>query len=98
LFHAVSARLKGIEVGVHLHSSPATTSNKITACYEAGCLRIDGALKGYGGCPMAEDDLVGNIATEEIVAFLQAKGVESGISEAELNRALLMASEIFPKH
>jgi hydroxymethylglutaryl-CoA lyase len=98
LFHAVSRRLKGIEVGVHLHASPATTSSKITSCYEAGCLRIDGALKGYGGCPMARDELVGNIATEEVVSFLHTKGLESGISEPELRKALLMASEIFPKH
>lgn len=98
LFTAVSKRLLDVEVGVHLHASPATALRKIQAAYEANCLRIDGALKGYGGCPMAKDDLVGNVPTETIISFLNDRGVQTDINEVELKKALMMAGEIFPKH
>jgi hydroxymethylglutaryl-CoA lyase len=89
---------KGLELGVHLHSSPVHSEPKIRAAVSAGCARIDGALKGFGGCPMANDELVGNIATEQIISILKEEGVPSGIDEAELSLALQAASEIFPKH
>jgi hydroxymethylglutaryl-CoA lyase len=86
------------DIGVHLHSNPAQSSEKISAAVESGCTRIDGALKGYGGCPMAKDDLVGNIATEEIVYYLRREGHKLEIDEVELGKSIAMASEIFPNH
>lgn len=59
-----------LEIGVHLHSNPASAQEKIKAAYNAGCKRIDSAIRGFGGCPMAKDDLVGNISTEEVLALI----------------------------
>jgi hydroxymethylglutaryl-CoA lyase len=86
------------EIGVHLHSNPNEALEKIGAAYSAGCKRFDGALMGYGGCPMANDDLVGNIATEQIVSFLKIKGENVKLNLAALDEALKQAQEIFPKH
>lgn len=88
----------GHEIGVHLHSPPAESEQKIAASLEAGCTRIDGALKGYGGCPMAKDDLVGNVATEVIIRTLENRGIMTSIDRNELEKALVIASEIFPNH
>lgn len=92
----VSKRLPGKEIGVHLHSNTLEARSKIKAAFEAGCRRMDGALNGYGGCPMAKDELVGNVATEEIVAFMDEQGVKTGIREDELRKAVSLASKIFP--
>ena len=67
LFSNAIASFPHIEFGAHLHSNPNSAYEKIAAALQAGCTRFDGALKGFGGCPMAEDDLVGNIATETII-------------------------------
>ena len=64
------------EIGIHLHSTPAECFEKIEAAYNSGVKRIDSALKGFGGCPMAADDLTGNIATEDVISFLSLKGQE----------------------
>lgn len=63
-----------VEIGLHLHSTPNTRFEKIQAAYESGCRRFDSALKGFGGCPMAADDLTGNIATEDLISYLNSKG------------------------
>jgi hydroxymethylglutaryl-CoA lyase len=86
------------EIGIHLHSNPLHSESKIIAAINAGCVRIDGALKGFGGCPMADDELVGNIATEQIVTILKDNGLSTGVDEMELSHALKIAAEIFPKH
>ena len=86
------------EFGVHLHSSPSTANEKIEAAFLSNCKRCDGALKGWGGCPMANDELVGNLATEKIINYLRSKDVELNLNENELVKALLLADEIFPKH
>ena len=65
-----------IEIGVHLHGTPATTEALITAAYNAGCRRFDGALGGLGGCPLAQDALIGNLPTETILSVLAALGAE----------------------
>ncbi|MCE7067859.1 hydroxymethylglutaryl-CoA lyase [Dyadobacter sp. CY326] len=62
-----------LEFGAHFHTSPANWEEKIAAAYEAGCRRFDGAVLGYGGCPMAQDELVGNMPTENLVAFAKQK-------------------------
>ena len=64
LFEAIQDRLPYVEIGVHLHASPADSLKKVQAAYEHGCRRFDGALGGFGGCPMAKDELVGNIPSE----------------------------------
>ena len=79
LYSAVKDCVAGIELGVHLHSRPEDAAEKVLAAYDAGCRRFDGALTGLGGCPFARDDLVGNIATEEIVSALAARGANTGI-------------------
>jgi hydroxymethylglutaryl-CoA lyase len=66
----------GVEIGVHLHSTPAEAADKIRAAYEAGCRRFDGALGGFGGCPFAQDDLVGNIPTELLLSTLGPLGAK----------------------
>jgi len=87
-----------LEFGLHLHSTPEEVTAKIQAAFESGCRRIDGALKGYGGCPMANDDLVGNIPTEKIIQFLETQNVRPALNDAELLEALRIAGEIFPKN
>ncbi|ERM84537.1 hydroxymethylglutaryl-CoA lyase [Rhodonellum psychrophilum GCM71 = DSM 17998] len=85
-----------IEFGVHLHTKATSLAPKIEAALAAGCKRFDGALKGYGGCPMAEDDLVGNVATEVLVELLEKKGFDLGLNKIEFGEALKMANVIFP--
>lgn len=79
LYRQTLPRAAGIELGVHLHSRPEHASDKVLAAFEAGCRRFDGALTGLGGCPFANDHLVGNIATEVVVPALTAKGVITSI-------------------
>jgi len=98
LVSTLSKKFPSVELGVHLHSNPRTAHEKIEAAFKAGCKRFDGALKGFGGCPMAKDELVGNLATETILSYLQEKHAVQGINEQELTRSITMADEIFPKH
>ncbi len=84
-----------IEFGIHLHSNPVTAIEKIAAAVESGCQRFDGAIKGFGGCPMAEDELVGNLATETILSYLDSKGIETGLDGEEFVKAMAVAGEIF---
>lgn len=98
LFLQLSKRFPDIEFGAHLHSHPRTSNEKIHAAYAAGCRRFDGAIRGFGGCPMANDDLVGNIATESIVSFLQEKHVDPGIDLLLFSKALKAADRLFVSH
>lgn len=98
LFKSLSKRYPTLELGVHLHSTPATALEKIEAAYRAGCKRFDGAIRGYGGCPMAKDDLVGNLATETVLFFLEQQRVDTGLDKEAFADALRLADEIFPKH
>jgi hydroxymethylglutaryl-CoA lyase len=74
LVSAVISKYDYLEIGVHLHSRPDQAAAKVSAAYDAGCRRFDSALGGLGGCPFAQDALVGNIATEQVVAALTAQG------------------------
>jgi hydroxymethylglutaryl-CoA lyase len=76
LVGAVMAKYDYLEIGVHLHSRPEQAAEKLLAAYDAGCRRFDSALGGLGGCPFAQDALVGNIATETVVEALQQRGAE----------------------
>jgi hydroxymethylglutaryl-CoA lyase len=98
LFGEVKDRVAGIELGVHLHSRPENAEEKILAAYEAGCRRFDGALTGLGGCPFAGDSLVGNIATEDVIAALGKAGADPGIDPARLANVLRLTNEIRAKY
>jgi hydroxymethylglutaryl-CoA lyase len=82
-------------IGVHLHSTPTNWKEKLEAAVNAGCKRFDGALKGIGGCPMAQDDLVGNMNTELLIAYLEERNLINGLNKEALQRCLQLASEIF---
>jgi hydroxymethylglutaryl-CoA lyase len=71
---AVLAEYGHLEIGIHLHSRPDEAAAKILAAYDAGCRRFDSAIGGLGGCPFAQDDLVGNIATETVIDALRGRG------------------------
>jgi hydroxymethylglutaryl-CoA lyase len=96
LFNALIPGFPHIEFGAHLHSHPSTAMEKIDAAYFSGCRRFDGAMKGWGGCPMAEDELVGNIAMENLISFFLKKNINTGINMEAFEKAYLMASEVFP--
>jgi hydroxymethylglutaryl-CoA lyase len=83
------------EIGVHLHSTASNWKQKVEAAVKAGCSRFDGALKGIGGCPMAGDDLVGNMDTELIIPYFEQEGLLENINMEELKKCSLLASEIF---
>ncbi len=87
-------QLPNTEIGVHLHSTNLNWREKLAAAYDAGCRRFDGALKGIGGCPMANNDLVGNMDTEKMVGFFEEKDSIKLNSHA-LQKSLLLAGEIF---
>lgn len=71
------------EIGVHLHSTRSAAAAKVLAAYDAGCRRFDAALGGLGGCPFAQDDLVGNIPTEEVISALAQRGVSLSLALEE---------------
>lgn len=98
LFSSLSKQFSSVELGAHLHSNPKSAVDKVNAAYQAGCKRFDGAIKGFGGCPMAKDELVGNLATETILSYLQQKGALEGINQDAFLQASAMADEIFPRH
>jgi hydroxymethylglutaryl-CoA lyase len=98
LYRQVKDEVAGLELGVHLHSRPENAEAKILAAYEAGCRRFDSALTGLGGCPFAGDNLVGNIATEDVLAALKKAGADPGIDSARLAPLLSMTNEIRAKY
>lgn len=98
LFSSIVKQCPTLKIGAHLHTNPATAVKKIEAAYNAGCRRFDGALKGFGGCPMATDELVGNLPMEVVVSFIEQQGIETNIDKQALKIALLTAEQIFLKH
>ncbi|WP_419699129.1 hydroxymethylglutaryl-CoA lyase [Mucilaginibacter sp. NFX135] len=83
------------EFGVHLHSTPDTWQPKIEAAYKSGCKRFDVALKGYGGCPMAADDLTGNIATENLIEYLHSQNEPLELDSAKFQEAMDYSGKVF---
>jgi hydroxymethylglutaryl-CoA lyase len=84
-----------VEVGVHLHSTAASRVEKIDAAYNVGCRRFDSALKGFGGCPMASDELTGNIATEDLIVYLTKKGLDLHLDLEKWAEAIAFSPLIF---
>jgi hydroxymethylglutaryl-CoA lyase len=93
MVQSVTKQHADYDIGVHLHSPPDTAAAKVLAAYDAGCRRFDSAMGGLGGCPFAQDALVGNIPTESVLAALQARGIELPISQS-LESVLALNSEI----
>ncbi len=83
------------EIGVHLHSTSLNWRLKIDAALQAGCKRFDGALKGIGGCPMANDDLVGNMNTELMIPYFEELSLLPELNKDALQKALILANKIF---
>lgn len=98
IFKRLNKDYPSLEIGAHLHSNPATAVEKIEAAFAAGCRRFDGAMNGIGGCPMAEDKLVGNIATETLVAHLTSRGAPPALHAAAFRNAERSAKELFSVH
>lgn len=94
LFSDLIPELPEVTFGAHLHTTPNKWEEKVEAAYESGCRRFDGALKGFGGCPMAKDDLTGNMPTEKMLSFFDANKIETGINAELLEEALALSSEI----
>lgn len=84
-----------IEFGLHLHTHPETLFPKIKAALAAGCTRFDAAMKGFGGCPMADDALVGNVATEKLVDILEQSGFKTSLDKSEFAEAMKLANVVF---
>jgi hydroxymethylglutaryl-CoA lyase len=95
IYTQLSHSFPATEFGVHLHSTPATWHEKVEAAYQSGCKRFDGALKGYGGCPMAKDELTGNIATENLIDYLLQQNVLTGLNFDKLQEALDYSGRVF---
>jgi len=87
--------LPGTEIGVHLHSTPVNWKEKLDAAVRAGCKRFDGALKGIGGCPMADDELVGNMNSELMIEYFKRRKLIDNLNEDALRESLIIAEEIF---
>jgi hydroxymethylglutaryl-CoA lyase len=85
-----------VEIGAHFHTRPLQWKEKIDAAYHAGCRRFDAAIKGFGGCPMAKDELTGNMPTENLIYYFDELGVDPELDELAFIKAMSIANEIFP--
>jgi hydroxymethylglutaryl-CoA lyase len=85
-----------IAFGAHLHTHPNNWREKIQAAWQSGCRRFDGALRGFGGCPMAKDDLTGNMATENLVFYIDEVGGKMPLNRSEFGKSLAMTNDVFP--
>ena len=98
LFSALIPAFPRIEFGAHLHTTPTTWHEKVSAAYQAGCRRFDGAIGGFGGCPMAADELTGNMATENLLAFLAENRLDTGLDLTAFAQARTTATGVFAFH
>ena len=87
-----------VEFGAHLHTLPNQWEEKIEAAFHSGCYRYDGALKGYGGCPMAKNDLTGNMPTENIISYLNGQTNDLGLNMVAFEAAEMISNEVFSYH
>lgn len=84
-----------LKFGAHFHTTPDKWQEKIEAAYEVGCVRFDGAIKGFGGCPMAKDDLTGNMPTEKMIEYFEGKGISTGLDMEAFSHAMKISQSIF---
>jgi hydroxymethylglutaryl-CoA lyase len=95
IFEELIPRFPDVEFGAHFHARAEERISKLKASWEGGCRRFDSAMMGFGGCPFAEDELVGNIATESLVEWLQSMDVETGLDKEAFGKAMVMAQNVF---
>ncbi|MFD2567476.1 hydroxymethylglutaryl-CoA lyase [Pseudotenacibaculum haliotis] len=95
LFSNLIPKYPEIEFGAHLHTTPDTWHEKVDAAYKAGCRRFDGAIKGYGGCPMAKDELTGNMPTEKLVSYFTEQKADTGVRPMSFESAYNQALQVF---
>lgn len=98
LFSNLIPMYPGVEFGAHLHTTPSTWHEKIDAAFKAGCRRYDGAIQGFGGCPMAKDELTGNMPTEKMLSYFTSKKADTNVSWTVFEAAYNRASEVFSKY
>lgn len=98
LFSNLIPKYPEIEFGAHLHTTPAKWHEKINAAYTAGCRRFDGAVQGFGGCPMAKDELTGNMPTEKMLSYFTTKKADSGVNWMVFEAAYNKATELFSQY
>ncbi len=96
LFKALIPSLPHVEFGAHLHTIPENAISIVESAYNAGCRRFDGAIKGFGGCPMASNELTGNMPTEIMLNWFDAKEITTGVDTELFNKSLELALDIFP--
>jgi hydroxymethylglutaryl-CoA lyase len=95
LFSNLIPKYPNIEFGAHLHTTPDKWHEKVDAAYKAGCFRFDGAIQGFGGCPMAKDDLTGNMPTEKLLSYFTAQKANTNTSPMSFESAYNEATKIF---
>ena len=95
LFSNLIPKYPEVEFGAHLHTTPAKWHEKIDAAYKAGCRRFDGAIQGFGGCPMAKDELTGNMPSEKMLSYFNAAKADSNIKMTSFESSYNEASKIF---
>ena len=98
LFSELITKYPSIEFGAHLHTTTTKWKEKVSAAYLAGCRRFDGAIQGFGGCPMAKDDLTGNMPTEKILSYFAVEKVNTNVNSISFETAYKEASKIFNKY
>lgn len=98
LFSHLVPKYTNIEFGAHLHTTPTSWHEKVEAAYLAGCSRFDGAIQGFGGCPMAKDELTGNMPTEKMLSYFTSKKVQTNVKMTSFESAYNEASNIFTKY
>lgn len=96
LFEHLLPLFPKLEIGAHLHTTPQTWEEKIQAAWNSGCRRFDGAIRGFGGCPMAKDELTGNMPTENMLAFFKKNNIKTGLNMKAFQKAIAMAMDVFP--
>ena len=95
LFETLIPSLEMVEFGAHLHTVPEGAEDLVSAAYVAGCRRFDGAIKGFGGCPMAKDDLTGNMPTERMISWFNKNQIGTGVNASEFDQAMLISTSVF---
>lgn len=95
LFSNLIPQYSDIEFGAHLHTTPTTWHEKVNAAYLAGCRRFDGAIQGFGGCPMAADELTGNMPTEKLLSYFTSKKTDNNLNALSFESAYNEASKVF---
>jgi len=96
LFSTLITELPEVNFGAHLHTTPSSWREKVEAAYKAGCRRFDGAIKGFGGCPMAADDLTGNMATENILSYLDEVNAKTNVNTGRFSESMALSASVFP--